>query len=273
MDVRAPERSPIPPLEFRLPQFQGPLDLLLHLIQKNEMSITDIRIAEITEQYLEYLDLMQLLDLDVASEYLVTASTLLYIKSESMLPASKPPRTGSPEHAREELVRQLLEYKRVKEASAYLRQREERRNEVFSRPPDELYAENPSHEYRIHATLFDLLAAFQSVFRRRAETAPEFPDEIHEDPITVEQKIREILLELEMVGTMEFNTFFHTFQTRLEVICVFLAILELTRMRQIFATQEEPFGSILLTLNPNRPDISTFKVTTPYEPLVDETSH
>ena len=275
MDALPQERTitATTPLEFRLPQFQGPLDLLLHLIQKNEMSITDIRIAEITEQYLEYLDLMQMLDLDVASEYLVTASTLLYIKSQSMLPVLRPARTGSVEYAREELVRQLLEYKRFKEASTYMRKREEARNEVFRRPPDEFYAENPAHEYHIHATLFDLLAAFQTVLRQRSETAPEFPNEIHEDPITVEQKIREILLELEIAGTMEFSAFFKLFQTKLELICVFLAILELTRMRQIRATQEEPFGSILLQLNPDRPDISTFKLMTSYESVGDETSH
>lgn len=266
-------RATAAPLEFRLPQFQGPLDLLLHLIQKNEMSIADIRIAEITEQYLEYLELMQMLDLDVASEYLVTASTLLYIKSQSMLPVLKPSRSGSAEVAREELVRQLLEYKRFKEASSYLRRCEEARNEVFHRPPDEYYAENPSHEYHIHATLFDLLAAFQNALRQVTEAAPEFPNEIHEDPITVEQKIREILIELEIVETMEFNAFFNAFQSKLEIICVFLAILELTRMRQIFASQAEPFGSVRLRLNPDRPDIATYKLTTSYESVGDETAH
>lgn len=260
------------PFEFRLPQFQGPLDLLLHLIQKNEMSIADIPIAEITEQYLEYLDLMEQLDLDIASEYLVMAATLLYIKSQSMLPTPKPTRSRSAEHAREELVRQLLEYKRFKEAALYLRQREEARNDVFHRHPDPYYVENSPHEYHLHATLFDLLAAFQKVLRQHADILPEFPPEIHEDPITVEQKIREILLELEISGTMEFNTFFNAFQSRIELICTFLAILELTRMRQIYAVQEEPFGSIFLQLNPDRPDISLFPLTTSYESLGDETS-
>lgn len=266
------ESPPTIPFEFRLPQFQGPLDLLLHLIQKNEMSITDIRIAEITEQYLEYLDLMEQLDLDIASEYLVMAATLLYIKSQSMLPTPQPIRSSSAEHAREELVRQLLEYKRFKEASLYLRRREEARNEVFHRHPDPLYVENPLHEYHLHATLFDLLAAFQKVLQQRAEMSPEFPSEIHEDPITVEQKIREILLELEIAGTMEFNTLFTVFQSRLEIICTFLAILELTRMRQIYAIQEEPFGSIFLQLNPDRPDLSSFPLKTSYESFGDETS-
>jgi segregation and condensation protein A len=183
----------------------------------------------------------------------------------------RPARTGSAEYAREELVRQLLEYKRFKEASAYLRECEAARNEVFHRPPDEYYSENPSHEYHIHATLFDLLAAFQKALDQRVELAPEFPSSIHEDPITVEQKIREVLQELEIAGTMEFNAFFSAFQTKLELICVFLAILELIRMRQIRAVQEEPFGAIVLQLKPERPDISTFKLTTSYESVGDET--
>ncbi|MBM3216719.1 segregation/condensation protein A [Candidatus Poribacteria bacterium] len=251
-------------LEFSLPQFQGPLDLLLHLIQKNEMDIHDIRIAEITDQYLQYLELMQTLDLDVASEYLVIASTLLFIKSESMLPASKPVRAASSADAREELVRQLLEYKRFKEASQFLRQCEDSRAEVVARPPDDAYAGSPTTEYEIRATLFDLLAAFQTILVQQSELAPEFSSEIHEEPITVEQRVHEILLELELHGTSEFGTFFQSLQSKLELICTFLAILELVRMRQIVAVQEEAFGPVALRLNPDRPDIGTFRLTTSY---------
>lgn len=244
------------------PQFQGPLDLLLHLVQRNEMDIHDLRIAEITNQYLSYLDLMQMLDLDVASEYLVLASTLVYLKSQSMLPAAKAAgAAGHPDELREELVRQLLEYKRFKEAATFLDECEAARAEVYTRPPDSEFAANVEHEYHIRATLFDLMAAFQTVLAQHEEFVPEFPDAIEDDPITVEQKIGEILTRLELEERMEFSALFMSFQSRLELVCTFLAILELARMHQIYATQADRVGPIVVELNPERPDITTFQWT------------
>ncbi len=244
------------------PQFQGPLDLLLHLIQRNEMDIHDIRIAEITDQYLSYLDLMQMLDLDVASEYLVLASTLVYLKSQSMLPAARAARGSEhPDEVREELVRQLLEYKRFKEAAVFLDECEAARAEVYTRPPDDEFAANVEHEYHIRATLFDLMAAFQTVLEQQDEFIPEFPDQIEDDPITVEQKIGEIVMRLEMEERMEFSVLFMSFQSKLELVCTFLAILELARMHQISATQDSRLGPIMIELNPDRPDITTFQWT------------
>ncbi|MAF11123.1 segregation/condensation protein A [Candidatus Poribacteria bacterium] len=244
------------------PQFQGPLDLLLHLIQRNEMDIHDVRIAEITGQYLSYLDLMEMLDLDVASEYLVMASTLVYLKSQSMLPAARAAAaSGHPDEVREELVRQLLEYKRFKEAATFLDECEAARAEVYTRPPDDEFAANVEHEYHIRATLFDLMAAFQTVIAQHDEFVPDFPDEIEDDPITVEQKIGELVMRLEIEKQMEFSALFLSFQSRLELVCTFLAILELARMQQILATQAARLGPIMIDLNPDRPDISTFQWT------------
>ena len=261
-------------LELHLPQFDGPLDLLLHLIQKNEMDIHDIPIAEITDQYLRYIDLMEALDLDVASEYLVMASTLLYMKSQSMLPSAKPTRGGqSASEMREQLVKQLLEYKRFKEASYYLHRAEMKRAKVFSREPDPGFSDNATREFEVHATLFDLLTAFQRVLTHVEELPPDFPDDIQDEPITVEQKMREILNDLDANERIEFGTFFTRFQSKIEVICTFLAILELTRLTQTYATQDEPQGVITIELNPNRPDITMLEWTTYDELATVETDH
>ncbi|GIX06087.1 MAG: segregation and condensation protein A [Candidatus Poribacteria bacterium] len=257
------------PLQVQLPDFQGPLDLLLHLIQKNEMDIHSVSIAQITDQYLAYIELMQELDLDVASEYLLMASTLLYLKSQSVLPSTRRRRSeGHPDAIREALVQQLLEYKRVKVAADYLESIQRAREEVFSRPPDPAFADQVAREYRYHASLADLIAAFRQVLARREEREllPDFPEEIQEEPITVEAKMREILLELETQGSVAFGTLLDRFQSRLELIATFLAILELVRLRQVFARQEEPHGPITLELNPERPDISSLEWTSFDEP-------
>jgi segregation and condensation protein A len=242
-------------MEFRLPQFEGPLDLLLHLVQKNEMNIHEIRIAEIADQYLSYLGLMQRLDLDVASEYLVLASTLLYLKSQSMLPSAKRARSASAEDAREELVRQLLEYKRIKEAAQFLRRSEAAREECVTRDAAAEVADGAEREYHIRATLLDLLAAFVNVLEQREDAGLDFPTEIEEEPVTVEQKMQELLLELQLRDTLTFGDVFVGIRTKLELICMFLAVLELTRLRQISVVQPEPFGAILLRLNPERPPV------------------
>ena len=249
-------------LEVNLPQFHGPLDLLLHLIQKNDLDIHEISLVQITDQYLEYIDLMQMLDLDIASEYLVMASTLLYLKSHSMLPSAASARRGSDTgETRDELVRQLLEYKRFKEAAVYLQQREEERANLRTRPADPVFEEGGMREYRVEATLFDLLAAFRTMVEHRSEPVEDYQTEIEEDPITVEQKIREVLHRVEIEGRIAFGDFFVQFQSRIEIICTFLAILELARTHQIFAVQEELYGPISIELNPDRPDVTTFQWT------------
>jgi len=249
-------------LELDLPQFQGPLDLLLHLIQKNDLDIHEISIARITDQYLAYIDVMKMLDLDVASEYLVMASTLLYLKSQSMLPAAKSARRGpDANQTREELVRQLLEYKRFKEAAMYLHEAEEARSTLHTRPTDDSFDDGETREYRVEATLFDLISAFKTMLEHEPVFESDFPDEIGHDPVTVEQKIRELLARVEDGETIEFGDLFSRFESRLEMICTFLAILELARTRQVFALQEEPYGPIRVELNPDRPDVTTWQWT------------
>jgi len=226
--------------EVKLETFQGPLDLLLHLIQKNEMDIYDIPIAEITRQYLEYLDLMKALDLEVASEFLVMAATLLQIKSRSMLPAPAPEEIEFVEGAREELVRQLLEYKRFKEAAEKLRALEMEREKIFFREVDRRELENK--EYMIEASLFDLLSALRDVLSR----FPDEPMEISEEDITVEDKMDQIMTLLSEREELSFNRIFSELASKREVIVTFLAILELIRIHRLIAYQTTMFGDIIL---------------------------
>jgi len=151
--------------KVKLEVFEGPLDLLLYLIKKNEVDIYDIPIERITKQYLEYLQLFKILDLDVAGEFVVMAANLIYIKSRSLLPVHQQPpeETAEEEDPRWELVRQLIEYKKFKDAAGHLQQREADRENLFSRMPEkpELQAERPLGE----VSIFDLINAFQTVLR------------------------------------------------------------------------------------------------------------
>ncbi len=170
---------------FRLEGFEGPLDLLLHLIQKNEIDIFDIPMALITEQYLEYLQMMKMINLDIAGEYLLMASTLLHIKSKMLLPKPQDGEEEEGEDPRAELVRRLLEYQKYKEAAGELEKRPMLGRDVFVRwvPPEE----EASEEERIEVSLFELLEAFRKVLER---AKLEGVHEVHLEPISVEDKIQ-----------------------------------------------------------------------------------
>ena len=228
----------------KLEIFEGPLDLLLHLIKKNELSITDIPIATITEQYLSTLELMQGLNLDVAGEFLVMAATLIHIKSRMLLPPGEnedeEEEEGDP---REELIRRLLEYQRFKEAAEELERRELLSRDVFvrrSEAPEE--AETVGFE---SLSLFDLLSALRHVLER-------FPEErIHEvtlETISVREKMSFLLDELRRRGKVIFQSLFETATSRLEVVVTFLAMLELVKIRAIRVWQEERIGPVVIEL-------------------------
>jgi segregation and condensation protein A len=224
--------------------FEGPLDLLLHLIKKNEVSITDIPIATITEQYLSTLELIQSLNLDVAGEFLVMAATLIHIKSRMLLPPGEEEdeeeEGGDP---REELIRRLLEYQRFKEAAEELEKREILRRDVFVRPsevPDEM--ESVGFE---GLSLFDLISALRHVLDR-------FPEErVHEvtlERISVREKMSSLLDDLQRRGKVIFQSLFEAAVSRLEVVVTFLAMLELVKIRAIRVAQEEREGPIVIEL-------------------------
>jgi segregation and condensation protein A len=228
--------------KVQLDIFEGPLDLLLHLIKKNEVSITDIPIATITEQYLATLELMQTLNLDVAGEFLVMAATLVHIKSRMLLPADEEEADEEDgEDPRSELVRRLLEYQRYKDAAAELEQREVLTRDVFVRaaPPTE---EAGLREFR-EISVFELLGALKRVIDRLPQ------DIVHEvtlEKITVRQKMTMLLDHLRNHGKLFFDSLFTEVKSRLEIIVTFLAMLELVKVRAIRVFQDEPGGQIII---------------------------
>jgi segregation and condensation protein A len=229
----------------RLEMFEGPLDLLLHLIKKNKLNVTDIPIALITGQYLEYLKLMRVLNLDIAGEYLLMAATLLHIKSKMLLPTSSrgEEEEGEPD-PRAELVRRLLEYQQYKEAAFELERRPLLDRDVFSRTVSQ-EREEPEEE-RVEANLFELLEAFRLVLEKaKLETF----HEITLEPITLEEKIQEILFLLEREKrSMAFHTLFPEQASRRMVVVTFLAILELVKAKAVRIFQAFPFEAIRISL-------------------------
>jgi segregation and condensation protein A len=220
--------------------FEGPLDLLLHLIKKNEVSITDIPIATITEQYLATLEVMQTFNLDVAGEFLVMAATLIHIKSRMLLPmADDEDDAEEGTDPREELVRRLLEYQRFKDAADQLERRELLTRDVFVRsvaPAEEI----PAPGFR-DVSVFELLTALKRVLDRLPK------DAVHEvmlEKITVREKMTLLLDQLRTQRKILFESLFAEVTTRMEVVVTFLAMLELVKVRAIRIFQEEATGPI-----------------------------
>ena len=232
------------PYTVRLEMFEGPLDLLLHLIRKNEISITDIPIALITEQYLDYLKLMKELNLDVAGEYLLMASTLLHIKSKMLLPTSPEEEEEGGEDPRAELVRRLLEYQAYKEAATELERRPLLDRDVFIRTVP-LETEEPEQEEKIDVNLFELLEAFRKVLER---AKPEIFHEVMLDQITVEEKIQDILSLLQRENrSVAFYRLFPEHAPRKVIVVTLLAILELVKMKLVRVFQMAPFETIRIS--------------------------
>ncbi len=220
--------------QVRLDLFEGPLDLLLYLIKKDNIDIYDIPVAEITAQYLDYLDIMNKLNLDVAGEFLVMSAALIYIKSEMLLPR---PEIEGEEDPRNELVSKLLEYEKIKEVSKALREKEESQREVFTRNRITFTEE----DYVIDASLFDLLDAFKKIVSRAEES---FKEVIQEE-IKIEDRIEYILDLLNEREWIDFSAMFAKLNmSRQLIIVTFMAILELVRQRKIFARQSDMFKEI-----------------------------
>ena len=227
--------------EVKLERFEGPLDLLLHLIQRDEIDVYDIPIARITQQYLTYIELMRLLDLDVAGEFLVMAATLMRIKAKMLLPVP-PPGEDEEIDPRDELVQRLLEYRQFKEASTTLKSREEHRRLEYERgmlPGDEEAGPLPLAP----ATLFHLLDALNRVLSRLpARTVMELEGEAYD----IEDKIERIQSRVRVAGKLSFETLLGECRSRLEMIVTFLALLELLKMNRLSAIQDGNFGEIVL---------------------------
>ena len=238
------EDSQLSGYRIELESFQGPLDLLLHLIRKNELDIYDIPIAEITNQYLGYLDIMRDLDLEVASEFLVMAATLMYIKSRTLLPVYEEEEEEEGEDPREELIRRLIEYKKYKKAAEDLAGLPVLHHDIFVRP--ETDTGEPDEDVFTEATIFQLMDAFQKVL---TEADKRIPVEITREAFTMEDGIN--LLDSTLAGhpSMSFTGLFTGLDNRRKIITVFLSVLELMRRGRLIAVQADYRDPISLVLN------------------------
>ena len=230
--------------QVKLASFEGPLDLLLYLIRKNEVNIYDIPIAVITEQYLAYIELMQELNLDVAGEFLVMASSLIHIKSRTLLPRPDPSQEDeSEEDPREALVRRLLEHQRYKAAAELLHERETLRSAQFMRPDARVAdAAGDDYEPELEVDLFSLLAAFRGVLER-ANRRPTMV--LPPDQISIEDRMQQLLGRLSETEACGFEDLFNDGDgSRPFMIVTFLALLEMIRLKVIRVFQSGGFGPI-----------------------------
>jgi segregation and condensation protein A len=234
------------PLRVSLPYFDGPLDLLLHLVRKQEMDISQVRLAELTEPYLAYLGRMQKLDLDIGGEFLVIAATLVWIKSRSLLPqpaAEEEPDAASME---ELLLLRLQEYQRIKDAAWQLGERDLLGRDVFPRrPPADAAPQAPAEPKFEEVSLFALLEAFRTLLERTGKLSA-----LHVIPerARIEDKIDELLLRLGRGPALYFHECFDGAADRGEVILVFLALLELVRLNALRIAQAARLGEIYVTV-------------------------
>ena len=243
MDYASDFESILPDYPVKLANFEGPLDLLLHLIKKNEVNVYDIPIVLITDQYLEYLDLMQELDLDVAGELLVMAATLIHIKSRTLVPRIESGvESEDEEDPRDALVRRLLEHQKFKAAAELLHERETIRSAQWTRPdgPIEEIAGEP-FERELEVDLFSLLQAFQAVIARTKERpALALPAEF----VPIETRIEQLLERLSEVDACGFEELFDGVTSRGDVLTTFLALLEMMRLKLVRVLQTDRFGPI-----------------------------
>jgi len=233
-----PEDAP----RIHLPVFDGPLDLLLYLIKRDKIDIHDIPIAPITRQYMEYLDLMQQLNLDVAGEFMVMAATLIHIKSKMLVPVDPTEAEGEEqEDPRDALVQRLLEFQRYKEAAGLLHDKGQVRAATWTRPDTVIPAFDDAGEEMLEAGLFDLISAFKELLDRRKTL---LSHEVEHEGKTVEQRMEEMLALLREGESLEFLELFAAQETKGDMILTFLALLELIRLKRVKVYQRGIFGAI-----------------------------
>ncbi|HXG88723.1 MAG TPA: segregation/condensation protein A [Vicinamibacterales bacterium] len=235
--------SQLEDIRITLKSFEGPLDLLVHLIKKHQINVYDIPIALVTKQYLEYLDLMQELNLDVASEFLVMAATLIHIKSRMLLPRPDPNQADDAEDdPRDTLVQRLLEHQKFKAAAELLHDRETLRSAQWTRPDSRIEAlAGDDYEPELEVDLFSLLAAFRSVLERARERPPvPLPPE----QVSIESRIEQLLARLSETDACGFEDLFEDAATRGDMVVTFLALLEMIRLKLIRVFQSGQMSPI-----------------------------
>src|SRR4051812_1563675 len=225
--------------------FEGPLDLLLYLIKREEVDIYEVNLTSLAGQFIEYIDTMRLLDLEIAGEFLVMAATLMFIKSRELLLVEQRAETEPEEEGEDprwELIRQLVEYKKFKDAASQLQVLEFRQEDVFARVPGKLEFEAEAIPTRGDASIFDLVNAVTSILKR-FNKRDDLRD-IFEDKWSVSEKIEHLMRAASERATMKFSELFAGVTSRTEVVVTFLALLELIRLKQLTAVQSDAFGEI-----------------------------
>ena len=233
-------------VKVKLEVFEGPLDLLLYLIKKEEIDIYNIPIADITQQYLKYLDFMKMLDLNIAGEFILMAATLIHIKSKMLLPPDPNQATEEEEmDPRLELVQKLLEYKKFKEAASQLLVMEIKQKDVFARSaPCDIKPDDSKPFFE--ASLFDLITAFNKILK---DIPKNVFYEVIKDEFTVEEKMHDIFHILVDSPKLLFSDLFKDAKSKFEIVTIFLAILELIRLKEIVAVQDKVFAEIKIERN------------------------
>ncbi len=234
--------------KLHLDKFEGPLDLLLYLIKKNDIDVTDIPIALITEQYMQYIKMMKMLDLDVVGDFLVMAATLMQIKSKMLLP---PDPLSGPEvvDPRQELVDRLKEYEQFKLIAEGFKLKELYRQDLFSRLVDEeklSEIKEDSQEVLVEATLFDLINALSEALKQ-VPAAADY--QISQEEFTIEGKIHALLHQLVETPRLSLMDLFRRAVNKQEIVCTFVAVLELTRLKEILVVQHRQFEDIEIVRN------------------------
>lgn len=239
-----PDDAPRIQVKFDIQDFEGPLDLLLHLIRKNQMDIKDIAIAPITRQYIEYIRLMEILNLEMAGEFMVMAATLIHIKSKMLVPVSPSEVEEDGEDPREMLIQRLLEFERYKQAAGVLRQQYEIRTATWIRPDAVVPKfKDDAGEDMLEAGLFDLVSAFKELLDRRKLLVQH---EIEGEGRTLDQAINDLLTMIKAGESLEFMTIFENLNTKAEMILIFVALLELIRLKRVRVYQRSNFEAIRL---------------------------
>lgn len=230
--------------KVQLEVFEGPLDLLLYLIRKNEVDIYDIPIGRITKQYLDYLDLMKMLDLNIAGDFIVMASSLMMIKSRMLLPVDEQPEEEEEEadDPRFELVRQLVEYKKFKDVAGHLEELAHYQENVFAREGEHLELGRQPDVSFAEVGIFDLITSLNQALARVQNQ----PGEIFAERYTVAEKV-DVIMDLTQAGRkVSVSDLFHQMRARQEIVCTFLAMLELIKLNELIVAQDEHFGEILI---------------------------
>ncbi len=239
--------------KVQLEVFEGPLDLLLYLIKKDEVDIYDIPIGNITDQYMEYLKLMKVLDLNIAGDFIVMSATLMLIKSRMLLPVEerKDDAEEEEEDPRWDLVRQLVEYKKFKDAADHLEDLELHMENVFSRESEHVELGAPPDVDLKDASIFDLISALNEALGRVQE---EDLQEIFAEEYTVGQKVTFIVENLKVVSRMCVSDLFGGMTSRQEIVCTFLAVLELIKLNKIACVQDDHFSDIMVETREPEPE-------------------